>query len=426
MLQVDTLRDHRDLAITGLAKRGIDAAAQIDRIVALDDRRKELQTSLDALLAERNTLSKEIGELFKSGRKEEATAKRNRVGTIKEEAAGLEADHDASREALTEALLQLPNIPHELVPAGTSEEDNEVFRPYAGELPRLGDGAKTHWELNEEYHIFSLELGVRTTGSGFPVFTGQGARLQRGLVNYFLDRNTAAGYVEYAPPHLVNEETARATGQLPDKEGQMYHVTGDDLYLIPTAEVPLTNLYRGEILAEEQFPVKLTGYTPCFRREAGSYGAHVRGLNRVHQFDKVEVVQMVKPEGSYGVLDEMVAHVGSILDELGLPYRILRLCGGDLGFTAAMTYDFEVWSAAQQRWLEVSSVSNFETFQSNRLQLRYRNEQDRTELAHTLNGSALALPRIIAALLENNQTPDGIILPDVLHAYVGRQKLEKS
>ena len=287
MLLVDTLRDHRDLALAGLAKRGLDASAAIDRVIALDDRRKELQTTVDALFAERNRLSQEIGDLFKAGRRDEAAAKRDRVAAIKEETTGLETEQATNREELTAALLQLPNIPHELVPAGTSEEDNEIAQPPAGELPRLGDGAKTHWELNEEYGIFSLELGVRTTGSGFPVFTGQGARLQRGLVNYFLDRNTAAGYVEYAPPHLVNEETARATGQLPDKEGQMYHVTGDDLYLIPTAEVPLTNLYRGEILTDEQLPVKLTGYTPCFRREAGNYGAHVRGLNRVHQFDKV-------------------------------------------------------------------------------------------------------------------------------------------
>ncbi|MEM6772819.1 MAG: serine--tRNA ligase, partial [Bacteroidota bacterium] len=323
---------------------------------------------------------------------------------------------------LEDLLLTLPNVPHELVPAGANEEDNEVYQAHEGELPVLGAGAKPHWELAETYGIFDLSLGVKTTGAGFPVFTGQGARLARGLVNFFLDRNTAAGYTEFQPPLLVNEDTARATGQLPDKEGQMYHCEKDDLYLIPTAEVPLTNLYRDVILEPKDFPIKLTGYTPCFRREAGSYGAHVRGLNRVHQFDKVEVVQLVHPSNSYTVLDEMVAHVGGLLNELGLPFRILRLCGGDLGFTSAMTFDFEVWSAAQQRWLEVSSVSNFETFQSNRLKLRYK-EDGKTHLAHTLNGSALALPRIIAALLENNQTEDGITLPEVLHGYLGMEKL---
>ncbi|MEM9258957.1 MAG: serine--tRNA ligase, partial [Bacteroidota bacterium] len=418
-------RQEKERVLTGLAKRQVaDAEATIDRIVRLDDRRKELQTANDALLAERNSLSAEIGQLFKSGKKEEATAKRERVNAIKDEVAGTEAEVNQVKEALEDALLSLPNVPHPLVPAGVNEEDNEVFQPFPGELPTLPEGAKPHWELADEYGIFDLQLGVRTTGAGFPVFTGQGARLARGLVNFFLDRNTAAGYTEYQPPLLVNEATARATGQLPDKEGQMYHVTNDDLYLIPTAEVPLTNLYRGEIVDTELLPIKLTGYTPCFRREAGSYGAHVRGLNRVHQFDKVEIVQIAQPENSYALLDKMVAHVGGLLNELGLPFRILRLCGGDLGFTSAMTFDFEVWSAAQQRWLEVSSVSNFETFQSNRLKLRYRAESGK-ELVHTLNGSALALPRIIAALLENNQTAEGIILPEVLHGYLGMKQLEK-
>jgi seryl-tRNA synthetase len=425
MLLLQTLRNEKDRVLAGLAKRQVaDAAQLVDQAIALDDQRKALQTANEQLLSERNKLSKEIGGLMKSGRHEEGKALRDKVNAMKEELAVGEEKLKTVKNELESILLQLPNVPHELVPAGVTEEDNEVFQAYPGELPKLPGDAKPHWELAEEYGIFDLELGVRTTGSGFPVFTGQGARLARGLVNFFLDRNTAAGYTEYQPPLLVNEDTARATGQLPDKEGQMYHVTGDDLYLIPTAEVPLTNLYRGALLDAEDFPVKLTGYTPCFRREAGSYGAHVRGLNRVHQFDKVEIVQLAHPDNSYALLDEMVAHVGGLLNELGLPFRILRLCGGDLGFTSAMTFDFEVWSAAQQRWLEVSSVSNFETFQSNRLKLRYRGERG-NDLAHTLNGSALALPRIIAALLENNQTVEGIIMPEVLHSYLGRTKLDR-
>ena len=422
MLLVNTLRDDRERVLTGLEKRNLDAAALVDHIVSLDDRRKALQLQNDELLAERNRLSKEIGHHFKAGEADEGNRKRSRVNDLKEEVAAAEQEMARVMQVLEHELLQLPNVPYHLVPAGKTAEDNEIYRPYSGEPPRLGEGARPHWELAAEYGIFDLELGVRTTGSGFPVFTGQGARLQRALVNLFLDRNTAAGYVEYAPPLLVNEDTARATGQLPDKEGQMYHVQTDDLYLIPTAEVPLTNLYRGELLDAAALPVKLTGYTPCFRREAGSYGAHVRGLNRVHQFDKVEIVQIARPEESYDRLEEMVNHVAGLLDELGLPYRVLRLCGGDMGFTSAMTYDFEVWSAAQERWLEVSSVSNFETYQSNRLKLRYRTDRG-TELLHTLNGSALALPRIIAALLENNQTPEGILLPEVLHGYAGTDRL---
>jgi seryl-tRNA synthetase len=423
MLLLNTLRNEKVRVLVGLNKRQVpNAEATVDRIVALDDQRKAVQTSTDALLAERNRLSGEIGKLMKAGRREEGNAMRDKVNAIKEEVTKGEDELNAVKAELEDLLITLPNVPHQLVPTGVTEEDNEVFRPFDGELPTLPEGAKPHWDLADEYGIFDLELGVKTTGAGFPV--GQGARLARGLVNYFLDFNTAAGYTEFQPPLLVNEATARATGQLPDKEGQMYHVTEDDLYLIPTAEVPLTNLYRDVILDEKDFPVKLTGYTPCFRREAGSYGAHVRGLNRVHQFDKVEVVQIVHPEKSYEILDEMVAHVGKLLDELGLPFRILRLCGGDTGFTSAMTYDFEVWSAAQKRWLEVSSVSCFETFQSNRLKLRYRVEKG-TELVHTLNGSALALPRIIAALLENNQTEDGVTLPEVLHGYLGMTKLKK-
>lgn len=423
MLLLNTIRAEKDRVLAGLAKRQVaDAEATVDQIIELDDRRKVLKTSTDELLAERNQLSGQIGELMKAGKREEGSALRDKVNALKEEIAKGEEEIKTVIQNLEDVLLTLPNVPHELVPAGVSEEDNEVFQAFEGELPTLSGDAKPHWELADEYGIFDLGLGVKTTGAGFPVFTGQGARLARGLVNYFLDRNTAAGYVEYQPPLLVNEDTARATGQLPDKEGQMYHCEKDDLYLIPTAEVPLTNLYRDVILEPKDFPIKLTGYTPCFRREAGSYGAHVRGLNRVHQFDKVEVVQLVHPAKSYDILEEMVAHVGGLLDELGLPFRILRLCAGDLGFTSAMTFDFEVWSAAQQRWLEVSSVSNFETFQSNRLKLRYK-EEGRTHLAHTLNGSALALPRIIAALLENNQTADGIELPKVLHGYLGMEKL---
>ena len=426
MLLLTTLREEKDRVLTGLAKRQVaDAEATIDRLIALDDRRKELQTSTDGLLAERNQLSGQIGQLMKAGRREEGSALRDRVNDIKADISRGEEELAGVKTELEDLLLTLPNVPHELVPPGVTEDDNEVVRPHNGELPTLGDDAKPHWELAEEYGIFDLQLGVKTTGAGFPVFTGQGARLARGLVNFFLDRNTAAGYTEYQPPLLVNEATARATGQLPDKEGQMYHVTGDDLYLIPTAEVPLTNLYRDVILTAEQLPVKLTGYTPCFRREAGSYGAHVRGLNRVHQFDKVEIVQLADPATSYRQLDEMVEHVGSLLNELSLPFRILRLCGGDLGFTSALTYDFEVWSAAQKRWLEVSSVSCFETYQSNRLKLRYRGEDKKTALAHTLNGSALALPRIIAALLENNQTQDGVTLPGVLQQYLGMDKLRR-
>ena len=427
MLLLQTLREEKDRVLTGLAKRQVaDAEVTVDRIIALDDRRKATQTSNDEKLAERNTISRQVGELMKAGKREEGAALRDHVNEIKEGIATAEAELSQIKEEMEEALLTLPNVPHPLVPAGVTEEDNEIFRPFDGELPVLPETAKPHWELADEYKIFDLELGVKTTGAGFPVFTGQGARLARGLVNFFLDRNTAAGYTEFQPPLLVNEATARATGQLPDKEGQMYHINGngDDFYLIPTAEVPLTNLYRNVILDPEDFPVKLTGYTPCFRREAGSYGAHVRGLNRVHQFDKVEVVQLVHPDKSYEILDEMVAHIGGLLDDLGLPFRILRLCGGDLGFTSAMTFDFEVWSAAQKRWLEVSSVSCFETFQSNRLKLRYRSDKG-NELAHTLNGSALALPRIIAALLENNQTDAGILLPEVLHSYLGMTMLKR-
>lgn len=425
MLQISRLRDDRETVLAGLAKRQLaNAPETIDHLVELDDSRKSLQTQLESSLADRNRLSKEIGDLFKSGKQAEGNALREQVNKLKETAAALEEELKAVKHDLHEELVKLPNIPNASVPAGVNEEDNEVYRPHQGDLPVLDDDAKPHWELSDEYQIFDLELGVRTTGSGFPIFRGQGARLQRGLINYFLDRAIAAGYEEFVAPLLVNEDTAFGTGSLPDKEGQMYYVGADDFYLIPTAEVPLTNIYRDQIVETDDFPIRLCGYTPCFRREAGSYGAHVRGLNRVHQFDKVEIVQIAHPDHSYKVHEEMIEYVSGLLNELELPFRILRLCGGDLTFASALTFDFEVWSAAQKRWLEVSSVSNFETFQSNRMKLRYRGENG-TELAHTLNGSALALPRIIAALLENNQAAEGIKLPKVLHSYVGMEMLKR-
>ncbi len=421
MLELNLFREQRDRLITGWEKRGGKfGAQQIDQVVELDDRRKELQTRIDDLNAERNRLSDQVGDLFKQGKRDEATQYRERVGEIKEQLPTHQDELAAVEEELNQLLYTLPNVPHESVPTGVSAEDNEVYRAWDKPLPQLSEDAKPHWELAETYNLFSLELGVKISGAGFPVMRGPGARLQRGLINFFLDRAHEAGYEEIAPPLLVNEASAFGTGQLPDKDGQMYHATVDELYLIPTAEVPITNILRDEILEESDFPVKMCGYTPCFRREAGSYGAHVRGLNRVHQFDKVELVQAAHPDTSYDTLNEMVAHVAALLDTLELPYRILRLCGGDMGFTSALTYDFEVWSAAQERWLEVSSVSNFETFQTNRMKLRFRPaEEKQTRLAHTLNGSALALPRIMAALLENNQTPEGIVIPKALHSYVG-------
>ncbi len=426
MLTITLLRDEKERVVAGLAKRNLDAADTVEQILSLDEQRKSLQTSIDQLLNERKVLSDEIGDLFKAGQASAASAKKERVSSIKEALQALEAEMSSTKQQLEELLVALPNVPHHSVKQGFGADDNEIYRPHTAPLPQLGAAAKAHWELAADYGIFDLELGVKLTGGGFPVFRGQGARLQRGLINFFLDRAIEAGYEEFQPPHLVNADSAYATGQLPDKEGQMYHATVDDLYLIPTAEVPLTNIYRDVILEENDFPIKLCGYTPCFRREAGSYGAHVRGLNRVHQFDKVEIVQLAHPKQSYAVLETMVDHIASLLDALELPYRILRLCGGDAGFTSALTYDFEVWSAAQERWLEVSSVSNFETFQTNRLKLRFKEEAGKkTRLAHSLNGSALALPRIIAALLENNQTADGIVLPKAIHTYVGRSMLTK-
>lgn len=420
MLELNAVRAQPEKVIEGLKIRNFkeEDLAVVNQIIALDDQRKSTQTELDQALAERNRYSKEIGALFKQGKRDEAEGMRARVSELKEQSSGLEEQLKSIQAELTELLYTVPNIPHPSVPAGNTDEDNEVYKAWDQQLPELGDDAKPHWELAKDYDIFDLELGVKITGAGFPVYVGKGAKLQRALIAFFLDEATAAGYKEVIPPLLVNEDTARATGQLPDKEGQMYYVSEDNLYLIPTAEVPVTNIYRDVILEEKDFPIKLTGYTPCFRREAGSYGAHVRGLNRVHQFDKVEIVRIEQPDRSYDSLMEMLSHVEQILEKLELPYRILRLCGGDLGFTSALTFDFEVYSAAQKRWLEVSSVSNFETYQANRLKLRYRSENG-TRLAHTLNGSALALARIVAALIENNQTPEGIVIPEKLRAYTG-------
>ena len=390
----------------------------IDEVITLDENRRRLQTELDNTLAESNGLSKEIGNLYKSGQADKANALKERTGELKESSKTLADELNTTVENLNQLLYKLPNVPHKSVPAGSTEDDNEeVFKK--GDIPKLHDNALPHWELAKKYDIIDFELGNKITGAGFPVYKGKGARLQRALIAYFLDKNTAAGYTEYQLPLLVNEASGFGTGQLPDKEGQMYHVTEDNLYLIPTAEVPGTNIFRDELLNESDLPIGITGYTPCFRREAGSYGAHVRGLNRLHQFDKVEILRVEHPNNSYKALDAMVEHVKGILDELQLPYRVLRLCGGDLGFTSALTYDFEVFSTAQDRWLEISSVSNFETFQANRLKLRFKNADGKNELAHTLNGSSLALPRVLAGILENYQTETGITIPEVLRSYTG-------
>ena len=425
MLEVKRIRTEREQMIEALRKRAadFDYAGLIDQAISLDDARKGIQTKLDALNERSNSVSKEIGKLFATGAIEEANARKSEVKEMKAEIKALEDQARQNKEQLESALLNLPNIPNEMVPAGSNEEDNEVFKAPNMNLPDLSDDALPHWEIAQKYNIIDFQLGAKITGSGFPLYVGKGAKLQRALISFFLEEAEKAGYMEYMPPLVVNEDSARGTGQLPDKEGLMYHVQIDDLYLIPTAEVPLTNIFRDVILPEQDLPVKLCGYTPCFRREAGSYGAHVKGLNRLHQFDKVEIVQIRHPDDSYKALDEMLAHVSQLLDKLELPYRILRLCGGDLGFTSAITYDFEVYSAAQKRWLEVSSVSNFETFQSNRLKLRYRTEDKKRFLAHTLNGSALALPRILAALLENNQVKDGVMIPEALQAFTGFSKI---
>ena len=418
MLQVQEIRANKDSYITALAKRGIDAGDSLDEVLKADEERRGTQAKLDELLSQMNKASKEIGNLYKSGQVEEANALKSKTAEIKEETKVLQDKLNSAAETLAGLLHNIPNIPHESVPAGTDENDNEeVYRE--GDVPELGEDALPHWELAKKYDLIDFELGVKVTGAGFPVYKGKGAKLQRALISYFLDKNTDAGYLEYQVPLMVNEASGFGTGQLPDKEGQMYHVTGDNLYLIPTAEVPVTNIFRGDLLAHTQLPIICTGYTPCFRREAGSYGAHVRGLNRLHQFDKVEIVRIEHPDESYAALDGMVEHVKVILKELKLPYRILRLCGGDLGFTSALTYDFEVYSTAQERWLEISSVSNFETFQANRLKLRFKDEDGKNRLVHTLNGSALALPRVVAGILENCQTPEGIKIPEVLVPYCG-------
>ena len=422
MLTLQALRHDRPAIEAALAKRGLDAAPLLDQILELDLQRRATQKEVDDLKAEQNAASRAIGDLFKAGKKEEAEARRADVGSLKERVHALDEKQKALIQQQEEALLELPNRPHDSVPAGQSEEDNEIVAE-EGDKPDLGGNAKPHWELADQYKLIDFEAGVKISGAGFPVYRGKGAKLQRALIQFFLDRADAAGYEEFIPPHVVNADSGRGTGQLPDKEGQMYHCTEDDLYLIPTAEVPLTNLYRGDLLPADDLPIQLCGYTPCFRREAGSYGKDVRGLNRLHQFDKVEIVRFEKPENSYAALDGMVEHVRGLLRELELPFRTLRLCGGDLGFTSALTYDLEVWSAAQERWLEVSSVSNFETYQANRLQCRFRNADGKPELVHTLNGSALALPRIVAALLENHQTADGILIPAALQPYTGFDRI---
>ncbi|MDE5637629.1 MAG: serine--tRNA ligase [Alistipes sp.] len=418
MLTLKQLRDDKQLAVRRLAKKGVDAAPIIEKIEALDDRRKALQAELDSCLAEQNKAAKQIGALMGQGKRDEAEDMKRFVGDLKQKSAELSAESKSVADELQAAIVLLPNFPADIVPEGKTAEDNLVVK-LVESYTALPENALPHWELAKKYDIIDFDLGVKLTGAGFPVYKGKGARLQRALINYFLDCNTAAGYLEVEPPVMVNEASGFGTGQLPDKEGQMYHATADNYYLVPTAEVPVTNIFRDVILDEKEFPVKMTAYTPCFRREAGSYGKDVRGLNRLHQFDKVEIVQLALPENSYEALDGMVAHVESIVRSLGLPYRILRLCGGDMSFTSALTYDFEVYSEAQKRWLEVSSVSNFESFQANRLKLRYKDANKKTQLAHTLNGSSLALPRIVAALLENNQTEEGIRIPEVLVPYTG-------
>ena len=418
MLQISYIRENKDLVINGLKKRNFKELELVEEAIALDEQRRLIQTKLDNALAESNKLSKEIGALMKEGKRQEAEQAKAQTADLKEQVKQYTASLEETVNALNNILYRIPNIPNAIVPEGKTAEDNlTVFQ--AGEIPHLFEGALPHWELAKKYNIIDFELGVKLTGAGFPVYKDKGAKLQRALISYFLDKNTEAGYLEYQVPHMVNQDSGYGTGQLPDKEGQMYHVQIDNLYLIPTAEVPVTNIFRDVILAESDLPIRCTAYTPCFRREAGSYGAHVRGLNRLHQFDKVEIVRIEHPDRSYEALDQMVDHVKGILNELKLPYRILRLCGGDLGFTSAMTYDFEVYSTAQEKWLEISSVSNFETFQANRLKLRFRNAEGKPQLAHTLNGSSLALPRVLAGILENYQTPEGIVIPEVLRKYTG-------
>ncbi len=423
MLPINLIREHKDAVVSGLRKKHLkDAEKLIDSVLVLDQKRREVQGKADALAAEANGLAKQIGELMKSGKKDEAEGLKSKTAENKSLLKELQDQLASLEDDVLSILVRIPNVPSPEVPEGRTPEENiEVYK--AGTIPTLSDQAKPHWELIKDYDIIDFELGNKIAGAGFPVYKNKGAKLQRALINFFLDEATAAGYIEIQPPILVNAASGFATGQLPDKDGQMYHDAADDLYLIPTAEVPITNLYRDVILKEDQLPVKNVGYTPCFRREAGSWGADVRGLNRLHQFDKVEIVQISRPEESYAILEEMKAHVTSLLTKLELPFRILKLCGGDMSFTSALTFDFEVYSAAQKRWLEVSSVSNFEVYQANRLKLRYKTTEGKTQLLHTLNGSAMALPRIVAALLENNQTADGIKLPKALHAYTGFEKI---
>ncbi|MAN88638.1 MAG: serine--tRNA ligase [Algoriphagus sp.] len=419
MLLVNHIRDNFEAVLAGLNKRNFpNAESLLNQVIQLDDQRKSSQTLRDQIQAESNAISKQIGMLMKEGKRDEAEKAKARTAEIKAQIKELDDENSRAEEDLKALLYTIPNIPHTSVPSGKSAEDNEVVLEH-GDIPNLYDGKQPHWELIKKYDIIDFDLGVKITGAGFPVYKGKGARLQRALINFFLDEALKAGFMEVQPPILVNEDSGYGTGQLPDKEGQMYHATADNLYLIPTAEVPITNLYRDVIVAEDQLPIKNVGYTPCFRREAASWGAHVRGLNRLHQFDKVEIVQITHPDKSYEALEDMSSYVQGLLQKLELPYRVLRLCGGDMGFTSALTYDMEVYSAAQERWLEVSSVSNFETYQTNRLKLRFKGEDKKTQLAHSLNGSALALPRIVAAILENNQTEEGIKMPKVLHSYLG-------
>ncbi len=422
MLELALIRSNTDLVKSGLAKKHFKDLHLVDELLEVDELRRKVQQALEEIRNNENKLAKEIGDLFKQGKREEADQKKALAINLKEESGKLTGELSILEAKQTEILIQFPNMPHASVPVGKTPEENEVVKQ-VGEIPTLHDNAQPHWDLAKKYDLFDLELGVKITGAGFPVYKGKGAKLQRALISFFLDNAIDAGYFEVAPPHMVNEDSARGTGQLPDKEGQMYHATVDNFYLIPTAEVPVTNIYRDEIIEERDLPKKNVAYTPCFRREAGSYGKDVRGLNRLHQFDKVEIVQIQHPDKSYETLESMLKHVESLLQQLELPYRILRLCGGDMSFTSALTYDFEVYSAAQKRWLEVSSVSNFETFQTNRLKARFRDENKKVRLAHSLNGSALALPRIVASLLENHQTPEGIRIPAALARYTGFDRI---
>jgi seryl-tRNA synthetase len=423
MLQITQIKDNPDKIITALHKKRFASAKEtIEKVLEIDQARRDTQTKLDTILAESNAMAKQIGGLMKEGKKDEAEIAKAKTSELKAESKTLGDQLSNLENELKNLLYTIPNVPHESVPEGKSADDNEIVLEH-GIIPTLTDNALPHWDLVKQYDIIDFELGNKISGAGFPVYKGKGARLQRALINFFLDQAQQAGYLEVQPPIVVNEDSGYATGQLPDKEGQMYHIQAENLYLIPTAEVPITNLYRDIILTEEELPIKNVGYTPCFRREAGSWGAHVRGLNRLHQFDKVEIVQIQHPDKSYQALEEMSAYVQSLLKQLELPYRVLKLCGGDMGFTSALTYDMEVYSAAQKRWLEVSSVSNFETYQANRLKLRFKGNDKKTQILHTLNGSALALPRILAAILENNQTPEGIHIPKVLHPYTGFEKI---